>query len=430
MILRKSYSNNTATRIYISSGNNHQISNNTVGDIYLSTTTNTTVTNNTLSAGLYISSGSKQNTITQNTIPGQVYVDGVGSNIISNNTLNDRIYVATNSDNNLISQNTYNTTQANPITLSGGNISIPAPTLTTVTSSVGGPNSTVITVTGTAVAGSKIEFYSKIGNVYTFLFSAVEGSAADNNSTAGSFSFNVNTPNSNNVAFFILATNTDTLNNTSQFSNQLSFTPPVVPVTPTISLTSSKNPSLVGESINLTATLSDPLLTGNIEFFNGNTSLGSVVVTAGQAVLTTSTLPQGSNPIRAVYTLANSTTIQANLTQVVNAVVVVNDPAGNPIGGITIYPNNPATKPVSNPISKITTLPVSTAVTTTNNAVLGVSDNIVANTVVSQPMFDDTGATALIRTGGEANQIFKLLLMTSVIVLLGYLVVQSNRVQN
>jgi hypothetical protein len=73
----------------------------------------------------------------------------------------------------------------------------------------------------------------------------------------------------------------------------------------TTTLTSSPNPSGVGQSVTLTATVSGQfggLPTGSVAFSNGNTSLGSVTLGAtNQAVLTTTALPLGTDSITAVY---------------------------------------------------------------------------------------------------------------------------------
>ncbi len=73
----------------------------------------------------------------------------------------------------------------------------------------------------------------------------------------------------------------------------------------TTTLKSSLNPSTAGQSVTLTATISGQyggLPTGSVAFSNGSTSLGSVTLNgSNQAVLTTATLPQGTDQITAVY---------------------------------------------------------------------------------------------------------------------------------
>src|SRR5207249_296790 len=94
----------------------------------------------------------------------------------------------------------------------------------------------------------------------------------------------------------------------------------------TTSLTSTPNPSNVGQAVTLSATVSPVapatgVPTGTVTFRDGATSLGVVTLVNGSASLTVSTLTAGSHPLTAVYsgsaTLAPSTS--AVVTQIVNA---------------------------------------------------------------------------------------------------------------
>jgi hypothetical protein len=73
----------------------------------------------------------------------------------------------------------------------------------------------------------------------------------------------------------------------------------------TTTLTSSLNPSGVGQSVTLTATVSGQfggLATGSVAFSNGSTSLGSVTLSGTNvAALTITSLPVGTDSITAVY---------------------------------------------------------------------------------------------------------------------------------
>ncbi len=88
----------------------------------------------------------------------------------------------------------------------------------------------------------------------------------------------------------------------------------VAEVTHTV-LASSRNPSVYGTAVVLTATVTPAAggtIAGSIVFKQGSTTLGTVAVNAsGKAALITSTLPAGANVITAVYggspTLATST---------------------------------------------------------------------------------------------------------------------------
>ncbi len=71
----------------------------------------------------------------------------------------------------------------------------------------------------------------------------------------------------------------------------------------TTTLTSSANPAVYGQPVTFTATVSSlySTPTGTVTFEDGNTVLGTVALSNGVAVFSTSTLPAGSNNITAVY---------------------------------------------------------------------------------------------------------------------------------
>jgi autotransporter-associated beta strand protein len=89
-------------------------------------------------------------------------------------------------------------------------------------------------------------------------------------------------------------------------------------VTLTVVLTSSANPSVYGQSVNLTATVTSTgggTPTGTVTFKDGTAEIGTVELNgSGVAVLTTNGLAVGSHPLTAVY---NGTTSQI-LVQTVN----------------------------------------------------------------------------------------------------------------
>jgi probable HAF family extracellular repeat protein len=68
-------------------------------------------------------------------------------------------------------------------------------------------------------------------------------------------------------------------------------------------LASSLNPSIYGQAVTLTATVSSigPTPTGTVAFKNGTASLGSATISAGVAKLTKSTLPAGTLTVTASY---------------------------------------------------------------------------------------------------------------------------------
>ncbi|HUA17755.1 MAG TPA: Ig-like domain-containing protein [Bryobacteraceae bacterium] len=68
-----------------------------------------------------------------------------------------------------------------------------------------------------------------------------------------------------------------------------------------VTVTSTPNPSYVGQPVTLVAQVSPAIATGMITFLDGQTALGTGALESGQASLTTSALPDGSLPITAVY---------------------------------------------------------------------------------------------------------------------------------
>jgi hypothetical protein len=75
-------------------------------------------------------------------------------------------------------------------------------------------------------------------------------------------------------------------------------------MTPALTMTSSRNPSTVGQSVALTvnvAMASGPV-TGNVEFYSGATLLATRVISAGKATLSTTTLAVGGHAITGRYT--------------------------------------------------------------------------------------------------------------------------------
>ena len=85
-------------------------------------------------------------------------------------------------------------------------------------------------------------------------------------------------------------------------------------------LSSSPNPSAVGQSVTFTATVSSSagVPTGKVKFMRGTTSLGTATLSGGVASLTTTKLPAGSDTVTANYLgTANYDTSSASLVQTV-----------------------------------------------------------------------------------------------------------------
>jgi hypothetical protein len=96
-----------------------------------------------------------------------------------------------------------------------------------------------------------------------------------------------------------------------------STTQTVGKATPTVTLTSSANPSTPGQAVTFTATLPAGV-TGTVTFTSGATALGTSTLTGGIATATTSSLPVGSDPITATYNGdGNNNSATGTLTQTV-----------------------------------------------------------------------------------------------------------------
>ena len=85
-----------------------------------------------------------------------------------------------------------------------------------------------------------------------------------------------------------------------------------------LTLSSSANPSVLGQAVTLTAT-APVAATGNVTFFAGTAILGTRPLSGGQASLTTSLLPSGASSLRAYYAgdAGNAAATSAVLTQTV-----------------------------------------------------------------------------------------------------------------
>ncbi len=89
-----------------------------------------------------------------------------------------------------------------------------------------------------------------------------------------------------------------------------------------VTVTSSTNPSVYGHPVTLTATVSPAGATGKVTFYDGTTVLETEPLVSGQASMTTTLLPAGTDSIRAWYSgdatyAANSSSV---LKQAVNPV--------------------------------------------------------------------------------------------------------------
>lgn len=90
--------------------------------------------------------------------------------------------------------------------------------------------------------------------------------------------------------------------------------------TSSATLTSSPNPSSVGQNVTFTAKITSPTVTakGPVTFTVGKTVLGTMELNSGKATLTTSSLPSGSSTVTATY--QGDSNIQGSSASVVQVV--------------------------------------------------------------------------------------------------------------
>ncbi len=98
------------------------------------------------------------------------------------------------------------------------------------------------------------------------------------------------------------------------------------------SLLSSLNPSVVGQSVILTAAVTPGTATGSITFLDGTMPLGNGVMTGGVAALSVSSLSAGSHSLAAVYSgdNADAASTSAVLTQTVSPLLTTTTLTSNP----------------------------------------------------------------------------------------------------
>lgn len=192
-----------------------------------------------------------------------------------------------------------------------------------ITSAVVSAGSATISGTLNSLANKQfhIEFFANaacgatgFGQGQTFIGSSDVTTDASGNASFGPLVFAV--PVGQNV---ITSTATDVaLGNTSEFSQ----CPAAVTGATTTTLASSLNPSLVGQAVTFTATVTGASPTGTVQFLDGAAVLATVSLSgASSATFTTSSLTQGTHPMTAVYSgdANNQTSTSPVLSQVVNA---------------------------------------------------------------------------------------------------------------
>ena len=107
---------------------------------------------------------------------------------------------------------------------------------------------------------------------------------------------------------------------TDSGSNNLNILLGSAASSPQVALTSSLNPSIYGQSVTLTATVTPALTDGTVIFEGGTTVLGTASVEAGSARLTTTALGAGSHALAVIYYSASENAVSPVLTQTVSRV--------------------------------------------------------------------------------------------------------------
>ncbi len=198
-----------------------------------------------------------------------------------------------------------------------------------------------------------------------------------------------------------LGTDQITASTPGDANNNPATSPPVsvtvVKVAPTVSVTSSQNPSIVNQPVTFTAT-APAGATGTITFFDGSNILGTGTLNNGQTTLTTSTLIVGSHTITVSYggDTNNNPATSVPLTQIVNKASPVIPPPV--VSSSTPPPNTPVTITETVP-------PGVTGTVTFSNGTTPIGTGTIVNgtatiTVPSLPLGTDP-ITAT--TSGDAN---------------------------
>jgi hypothetical protein len=169
---------------------------------------------------------------------------------------------------------------------------------------------TLVTIIGANFDPNTLIALRYDGNVIT-----TNPSTVTSNSVGG-FSTSFNVPASSSGGHLVTAEGgTTTASKTFTVSNTPS-------ASSTTKVTSSNNPSIIGQSVTFTATVtgSGGTPTGTVTFRDGTTAIGTSALSGNTATFTTSTLARGSHSITAVYSGDSNfnTSTSPTLTQTVN----------------------------------------------------------------------------------------------------------------
>ena len=165
---------------------------------------------------------------------------------------------------------------------------------------------TVTPSSGSGTPTGTVTFYDGAASLGTVTLSSGSGSLSTSTLVVGSHSI------------------TATYNGNSNYQTSSSTAVPLTvgTATSTTSLASSANPSIFGQSVTFTATVSPSAATGTVTFLDGSTQLGTATLVSGKVTFSTSSLSVGSHTITAKYSgdtnVASSTS--SPIVQTVNPV--------------------------------------------------------------------------------------------------------------
>jgi Bacterial Ig-like domain (group 3) len=184
-------------------------------------------------------------------------------------------------------------------------------------STVGQSVTFTATVTGASPTGT-VQFKDGVANL---------GSPATVSGGVATFSTTLLTQGTHPITA-VYSGDVNNATSTSPLVNQVVNAAP--PGATTTAVISSLNPSVFGQSVTFTATVTGNSPTGTVQFKDGAGTLGApVTLSGGVAAFTTSALSVGTHPITAVYSsdASNAASTSPPLNQVVNAAVPIVTPA-------------------------------------------------------------------------------------------------------
>jgi uncharacterized protein (TIGR03437 family) len=154
----------------------------------------------------------------------------------------------------------------------------------------------------TAITLSSSVNPSSVGKAVTFTF-AVSPSPATGTVTFfdGSTTLGSGTLNNGTATFTTSSLSAGNHSIVATFGGSSATWTQTVKASTTTTVTSSANPSVLGQSLIFTAAVSPSGATGTVTFFDGSTTLGSGTLNNGTATFTTSSLSAGNHSIVATY---------------------------------------------------------------------------------------------------------------------------------